>query len=51
MKQVSKKQIIRVLERIDRQIIRDVAKQTKQTEGEVRRILFGRKNGKSKWKI
>jgi hypothetical protein len=48
MKQASIR-VIKELEKDERRMVREIAQETKQTEGEVRRILFGRKNGKAKW--
>jgi hypothetical protein len=51
MEQKLKRAIIRELEQEEKRIVTNVAEEMGKTVGSTRRILFGRKNGKTKWKV
>ena len=51
MKQKSKRAIIRELEQDEKRIVKEVAEEMGKTVGSIRRILYGRKNGKVKWQL
>lgn len=46
---IKDKAVLKALEKDEKQIIKEIAKEMGETEGNVRRILYGRKNGKAKW--